>query len=44
MDAELDTLVTALYVMTDDLLRAQPERVPARLKGCSRHGPVTRSC
>ncbi|HPA82554.1 MAG TPA: IS982 family transposase [Thermoanaerobaculales bacterium] len=33
MDTDLDTLVTALYVMTDDLLRAHPERVPARPKG-----------
>ena len=30
MDADLDTLATALYVTTDDLLRAHPERVPAR--------------
>ncbi len=30
MDADLDTLATALYVTTDDLLRAYPERVPAR--------------
>lgn len=30
MDADLDTLVTALYVRTDDLLKAHPERVPAR--------------
>lgn len=33
MDTDLDTLATALYVMTDDLLRAHPERVPARPKG-----------
>lgn len=32
MDADLDTLATALYVTTDDLLRAYPERVPARPK------------
>ncbi len=32
MDADLDTLATALYVRTDDLLRAHPERVPARPK------------
>lgn len=32
MDADLDTLATALYVTTDDLLRAHPERVPARPK------------
>lgn len=32
MDADLDTLATALYVTTDDLLRACPERVPARPK------------
>lgn len=32
MDADLDTLATALYVKTDDLLRAHPERVPARPK------------
>lgn len=30
MDADLDTLATALYVTTDDLLRVHPERVPAR--------------
>jgi hypothetical protein len=30
MDADLDTLATALYVTTDDLLAAHPERVPAR--------------
>lgn len=30
MDADLDTLATALYVSADDLLRAHPERVPAR--------------
>ena len=30
MDADLDTLATALYVITDDLLIAHPERVPAR--------------
>jgi len=32
VDADLDTLATALYVTTDDLLRAYPERVPARPK------------
>ncbi len=30
MDANLDTLATALYVTADDLLVAHPERVPAR--------------
>jgi hypothetical protein len=30
VDADLDTLATALYVTTDDLLKAHPERVPAR--------------
>lgn len=30
MDADLDTLATALYVSADDLLRAHPERVPPR--------------
>jgi hypothetical protein len=30
VDADLDTLVTALYVTTDDLLKNHPERVPAR--------------
>jgi hypothetical protein len=30
LDADLDTLATALYVTTDDLLKAHPERVPAR--------------
>jgi hypothetical protein len=30
VDTDLDTLATALYVTTDDLLAAHPERVPAR--------------
>ena len=30
MDADLDTLATALYVRTDDLLKAAPDRVPWR--------------
>ena len=30
MDADLDTLATALYSTTDDLLVRHPERVPAR--------------
>jgi hypothetical protein len=30
VDADLDTLATALYVTTDDLLVAHPERVPPR--------------
>jgi Transposase DDE domain len=30
VDTELDTLATALYVFTDDLLRDHPERVPPR--------------
>jgi len=30
VDADLDTLATALYVFTDDLLREHPERVPPR--------------
>ena len=30
MDADLDTLATALYVRTDDLLKAFPEHAPAR--------------
>lgn len=32
MDTDLDTLATALYVTTDDLLKAFPERVPPRPK------------
>jgi len=32
VDADLDTLATALYVRTDELLKAAPERVPPRLK------------
>lgn len=32
MDADLDTRATALYVKTDDLLKAFPERAPARPK------------
>lgn len=39
MDTDLDTLATALYVTTDDLLRAHPERVPARPRGSFQ--PVT---
>jgi Transposase DDE domain len=30
VDADLDTLATALYVRTDDLLKAAPHRAPAR--------------
>ncbi len=30
MDADLDTLATALYARTDDLLKASPERAPWR--------------
>ncbi len=30
MDADLDTLATALYVSTDDLLKARPELAPLR--------------
>lgn len=30
MDADLDTLATALYVRADDLLKAAPERAPQR--------------
>lgn len=30
MDTDLDTLATAFYVAADDLLKAHPERVPAR--------------
>jgi len=30
VDADLDTLATALYVATDDLLKDHPERVPPR--------------
>jgi hypothetical protein len=32
VDADLDTLATALYVRTDDLLKATPERAPWRPK------------
>ena len=32
MDADLDTLATALYVRTDDLLKASPDRAPWRPK------------
>ena len=32
MEADLDTLATALYVKTDDLLKAHPERLPMRPK------------
>src|SRR5665811_1418255 len=32
VDADLDTLATALYVKTDDLLKAHPERLPMRPK------------
>ena len=30
MDADLDTLVTALYLQVDDLLKTNPDRVPWR--------------
>ena len=30
MDADLDTLATALYVRVDDLLKISPDRAPAR--------------
>ena len=30
MDADLDTLATALHIRTDDLLKASPERTPVR--------------
>ena len=30
VDADLDTLATALYARTDDLLKSHPERVPYR--------------
>jgi hypothetical protein len=30
VDADLDTLATALYVRTDDLLKAAPDHAPAR--------------
>ena len=30
MDADLDTLATALYARTDDLLNSHPEQVPYR--------------
>lgn len=30
MDADLDTLATALYVTADDLLKRHPERLPYR--------------
>jgi hypothetical protein len=30
VDADLDTLATALYVTTDDLLRMAPQRAPWR--------------
>lgn len=33
MDADLDTLATALYVFTDDLLREHPEQLPPRPAG-----------
>jgi hypothetical protein len=33
VDADLDTLATALYVFTDDLLREHPEQLPARPVG-----------
>jgi len=28
VDADLDTLATAIYVRTDDLLKGSPDRVP----------------
>ena len=41
MDADLDTLATALYVRTDDLLKAAPERAPWRpAVGIARRSPM----
>jgi hypothetical protein len=34
VDADLDTLATALYVRVDDLLNSHPERVPAPPRVC----------
>src|SRR5918994_1284325 len=34
VDTDLDTLATALYVVTDDLLASHPERVPPRPAVC----------
>ena len=36
VDADLDTLATALYVRTDELLKAVPERAPWRGEGGDR--------
>ena len=41
VDADLDTLATALYATTDDLLKAHPERVPWRPAVGSSHGSAT---
>jgi len=40
VDADLDTLATALYVKTDDLLKTFPQWVPAR----PRVGFATKIC
>ena len=43
MDADLDTLATALYVTIDDLLKASPELAPWRPPAGSRPGSATPS-
>ena len=41
VDADLDTLATALYVSTDDLLKARPELAPLRPRvGIVRNYPM----
>ena len=41
MDADLDTLATALYVRVDDLLKTYPERAPWRPRSGSRRRSPT---
>lgn len=44
MDTDLDTLATALYVVTDDLLVSHPDRLPPRPKIEIAPRSATRSC
>ena len=44
MDADLDTLATALYVRTDDLLKTARERVPWRPRGGIPRSSAMPSC
>jgi hypothetical protein len=44
VDADLDALATALYVRTDDVPKASPDRAPVRPWVGIPRGSPTRSC